>query len=139
MHITAALIFAVVVLGQYDPAVAKLRQHREPFKQSMMPHVGKVVAVTGKLSFGKISDFVWTEDPGAVYVRAINSADIEKAVNLSRQMLGKRIVVTGKLQFDEGVVPKNPDGSVRTDLARIPEHFYIDIAEARIRTAGHER
>jgi hypothetical protein len=139
MQSAVALILAATVFSEYDPAVARLRANQDAFKKKMMPHVGKVVTVTGQLSVGKISNFVWTDDPGAVYVRSTKTADIEKAVQLSRQMHGKRISVTGKLQFDEEVVPRNLDGSVRTDVSRIEEHFYIDIAEAAIRAAGRER
>jgi hypothetical protein len=139
MQSAATLILATAVFSQFNPAAAKLQDNRKTFKQQMMPYVGTVVTVTGQLAVGKISDFVWTDDPGAVYVRATKTADVKKEDELSRQMTGKRIAVTGKLQFAEEVVPRNPDGSVRTDVTRISEHFYIDIADATIRAAGYER
>ena len=135
----AAFIVVASVFSQFNPAAAKLNDNREAFKRKMMPYVGKVVTVTGRLSVGKISDFVYTDDPGAVYVRSTKSGDVKKEDELSNQMGGKRIAVTGKLQFFEEVVPKNPDGSVRTNVSIIEEHFYIDIADATIRAAGHER
>jgi hypothetical protein len=139
MQGTVALILAATVFSQYNPAAAKLNDNHEAFKRKMMPYVGKTVTVTGHLSVGKISDFVWTDDPGAVYVLATKSDDIKKQDELSRQMGKGRIAVTGKLQFAEKVVPKNPDGSVRTDVSIIKEHFYIDIADATIRPVGRER
>lgn len=139
MQGTAALILATAMFSQYNPAAAKLDDNREVFKRKMMPYVGKVVTVTGTLSVGKISDFVRTDDPGAVYVRAIESENVKNVVELHRQMVKKRIAVTGKLQFAEEDVPKNPDGSVRTNVSRIEEHFYIDIVDATIRAVGRER
>ena len=139
MNGAAALILAMALIGEENPAAIALNRNHEAFKQKMMPHVGKVVTVVGQLSVGKMSEFVYTDDPGAVYLRATKPADIKKEDELYDQMHGKRIAVTGKLQFAKEVVPKNPDGSVRTDVSRIPEHFYIDIADATFRIAGRER
>jgi hypothetical protein len=107
MQGTVALILATAALGQYNPAAAKLHENREVFKRQMMPDVGKVVTVTGKLSLGKISHFVWMDDPGAVYIRATKPEEFKKEREIVRQMDGKRVTVTGKLQFAE-VVPKIP-------------------------------
>ena len=68
----AVIILAASVLAEFSPTAAALHKNQEAFKQKMMPSVGKVVTVTGKLSVGKISDFVYTDDPGAVYIRAPN-------------------------------------------------------------------
>ena len=137
MRILPLIVAGVAIFGQSQPS--KLSDQRDAFKKKMMPSVGKVVTVTGELSVGKISEFVGTDDGGAVYIRTPKSTDIQKGEELYRQFHRKRIAVTGKLQFADEVVPKNPDGSIRTDVTRIPEHFYMDIADAAIRPAGHER
>ena len=139
MNTAVAFFLAATVFGEDNPAAIKLHNTREAFQRKMMPYVGKVVTVTGYLAVGKISDFVYTDDPGAVYVRGTKPGDYKKEEELSREMSGKRIAVTGKLRFAERLVPRNPDGSVRTDVTQIEEHFYIDIADATIRAVSRER
>jgi hypothetical protein len=129
------MILAMAILAEENPAAAALNRNKEAFKRKMTPYIGKEVTVTGKLSVGKVSDFIWTDDPGAVYVRACKTEDIKTENELSR-MLGKRLVVTGVLRFREADPPQPPD---QQPAGLVPEHFYVDIATAWIRTTAAER
>lgn len=132
MQAAVLLIVAVAILGEENPAAAALNRNHEAFKQKMMPLVGKEVTVRGVLSVGKVSEFIYTDDPGAVYVKLLKTEDIKKSNELSR-MVGKRLAVTGKLRFREDIPSPSPD------IAAIREHFFIDIGEAAIRTIGQDR
>jgi hypothetical protein len=101
-------------------------------KQKMRPWVGKNVTLTGTLHSGKIAEFVAIDDGGSVHLKAATAEGIAKKVELGR-LIGKRVSVTGTLQYSENTPPLRPD------VSGIPEHFYIDIAQATIRKAGQER
>jgi hypothetical protein len=103
---------------------------REAFKRKMMPSVGKEVTVTGKLWTGKISEFIGTDDGGLVFIRATKSADVWRETELAKSSIGKALKMTGTLRFS----PERPPS--RPDVSGIDEHFYIDITEAIIRSAG---
>jgi hypothetical protein len=108
------------------------KDKRDAFMRKMMPQVGKVVTVAGKLQMYKLSEAVETDDGGVVHVMSLTPKAIGKSNDL-HALLGKRVSVTGKLQYRE-------QGPFRGPLvARMPEHFYIDITDAIIRTAGEER
>jgi hypothetical protein len=81
------------------------------------------------------SDFIWTDDSGVVYVKPVKTEDIKKENELSR-MLGKRLAVTGVLQFRESDPPQPPGEPIG---GLVQEHFFIDISKATIRPAGVER
>jgi hypothetical protein len=135
MNGVASLIVLTAILGEYNPAAAALNRNQEAFKQKMTPYIGKEVTVVGILSVGKLSDFIRTDDPGAVYVKPVKTEDIKKQNDLSR-MIGKRLAVTGVLLFRKSDPPQPPD---QLPVGLVYEHFYIDISQATIRPAGVER
>src|SRR6476659_8600351 len=102
MQAAALLIVSMAILSEENPAAIALHRNHEAFKQKMMPLVGKEVTVSGVLSVGKESEFIYTDDPGAVYVKPLKTEDIKKSNELSR-MVGKRLAVTGKLRFREHI------------------------------------
>jgi len=135
MQVVALLIVSVAILGEENLAAAALHRNQEAFKKKMTPYIGKEVTVIGVLSVGKESNFVWTDDPGAVYVKSLRTEDIKKASELAR-MLGKRLAVTGVLRFRESDPPQPPG---QLPIGLVYEHFYIDIAKAKIRTTSVDR
>jgi hypothetical protein len=125
------VLWSTVVVAVLATAVNadERRDKRAVFKRKMMPSVGKQVTVTGELSIGKISEFIFTDDGGDVYVRATKASDVWREDNLAKS-IGKRLAVTGTLKFSPEQPPLDPG------VSRVAEHFYIDIAEAKIRAAG---
>src|SRR5437016_1750776 len=119
MKILAALIVAASLCSQVQ--ADEIDDKRAAFKRKMMPKVGKIVTIAGRLELGKGPDYIQTEDGGQVW---LDSSDVNETNRLSRH-IGKRFTVTGTLQFYKYVPPpKSPDGSVS---GVPPEHFFMDI------------
>src|SRR5438045_7776636 len=123
MQAAALLIVSVTILGDENLAAAALHRNQQAFKQKMTPYIGKEVTVIGVLNVGKESDFIRTDDPGAVYVKAVKTEDIKKENELSR-MLGKSLAVNGVVSFRESE-PPHPPGQLRVGL--VEEHCLIEI------------
>jgi hypothetical protein len=136
MHKMLPILIAIVVSG----STLTKESERQAFKKKMIPRLGRVVTIVGSLEDdGKVGEFLKTDDGGHVHFQASNSAARARRDELYRLMSGKRVSVTATLQFAEATIFKNPDGSIRSDVSGITEHFYINIAEATIHPAARER
>lgn len=94
------------------------------FKQRMMPRVGTRMTIRGRLTSGKLGDWISFQGWGA-YIVAVHDADIGR-LNTISPMLQRQVQVTGILRYSPG----SPSGS--NSVASVPEHFYFDIAETNI-------
>lgn len=94
------------------------------FKRKMMPKVGRRIAIAGVLSSAKLGWIVRFDDWG-VYIYAVQTSDASK-MNAFAPFEGQAIKVTGTLRHSAG------SGSTRSDEASVPEHFFFDLADARV-------
>jgi hypothetical protein len=98
----------------------------ESFKREMMPQVGQKTTVVGVLKAGKLGFWIDYKHWG-VYIYAAKDHDLEKMNELDR-FFDHTVEVTGTLQyFPEPPAPKSDIAE-----ARPPEHFYFDVAEAKV-------
>ncbi len=136
MSVKGRTIIAALLLAAC--AVAASAQHRdsrfESFKREMMPQVGKKITVVGVLQFAKLGWLVAFKDWG-VYIYAVRGSDISK-MNALNRFAEQSVEVTATLRyFPEPTRPK----SDRIIEAVPPEHFYFDIAEARVTGLNGQR
>ena len=128
MLIKVGSIIAVLIFSTYS--IATNAQNRasgfDNFKREMMPQVGKKITVVGVLNPGKLGWFVAFKDWG-VYIRSIKGSDIPKTNDLNH-FEGQTVEVTGTLRY----FPKPPPPKSDRIEAIAPEHFYFDVAEARV-------
>ena len=103
------------------------------FKRRMMPKVGRKVAVVGVLGSAKLGWIVTTES-GGVYVYAVREADATRMKALEG-LSGQRVKVVGTLRYSAGSTPAQ---GVEAE-ASVPEHFFFDVAEARVVGLGRPR
>jgi len=96
------------------------------FKQEFMPQVGKKITVEGTLESAKLGWLVSFKGWG-IYIHANRSADIAK-MNLLNKFSENEVSVTGTLQYFPE--PKVPPGDLHVAVA--PEHFFFDVAEAKV-------
>jgi len=96
------------------------------FKQEFMPQVGKKITVEGTLESAKLGWLVSFRGWG-IYIHANRSADIAK-MNLLNKFSENEVSVTGTLQYFPE--PKVPPGDLHVAVA--PEHFFFDVAEAKV-------
>ena len=96
------------------------------FKQEFMPQVGKKITVEGTLESAKLGWLISFKGWG-IYIHANRSADIAK-MNLLNKFSESEVSVTGTLQYFPE--PKVPPGDLH--VAMSPEHFFFDIAEAKV-------
>jgi len=94
------------------------------FKRKMMPRVGRKIAIAGVLSSAKLGWIVRFEHWG-VYIYAVGTDDASK-MNAFAPFEGQTIKVSGTLRHSAG------SGSTRSDEASIPEHFFFDLADAKV-------
>jgi len=94
------------------------------FKRKIMPKVGRKIAIAGVLSAAKLGWIVRFDDWG-VYMYAVQTKDTSK-MNVFAPFEGQTIKVAGTLRHSAG------SGSTRSDEAIVPEHFYFDLADARV-------
>ena len=94
------------------------------FKRQLMPKVGRKIAIAGVLSSAKLGWIVRFNNWG-VYIYAVGTDDASK-MNAFAPFEGQAIKVTGTLRHSTGA------GSTRSDEATVPEHFYFDLAEAKV-------
>jgi hypothetical protein len=98
----------------------------EIFKREMMPQVGQKTTVVGVMKLGKLGS--WVDFKGwGVYIKATKDHDIAKMNELD-QFLDHTVEVTGTLQYS----PEPPAPKTDVIEARAPEHFYFDVAEAKV-------
>jgi hypothetical protein len=128
MLIKVSSIIAALILSMY--AIAACAQNRdssfENFKRGMIPQVGKKITVVGVLKSAKLGWLVAFKGRG-VYIYPVKDSDISKMNDLNR-FDGHTVQVTGTLRYYPEPPPPKPD---RVE-AIPPEHFYFDIAEARV-------
>lgn len=101
------------------------------FKREMMPKVDKKVTVVGRLTAAKLGWLIAFKKWG-VYIYTVNNSDDHKMRDLSRYE-GYRVEVTGTLRYRQG------SDSEGTDVAAVPEHFFFDIAEAKVKKSSRAR
>lgn len=110
-------------------------QGRDPgfarFKRKMLPKVGKKVTVVGTLASGKLG-WVVTFKKRGIYIYAVKDSDNPKMGDLNRYV-GQTVEVTGTLHYNEG------SAMARPDVAAVPEHFFLDVAEARVTVSSPGR
>jgi len=118
-------IGALVLLPTMIAAATKCRSSDFAcFKRKLMPKVGRKTTVVGALSSAKLGWIVRFDDWG-VYIYAVQTNDAAK-MNDFAPFEGQTIKVTGTLRHSAG------SGSTRSDEAIVPEHFYFDLADARV-------
>src|SRR6266567_603979 len=117
----AALVLSTTVIA----AGTKCRSSDfQCFKRRMMPKVGRKITVVGVLASAKLGWIVTFEHWG-VYIYAAQGADDSKMKALD-SFNGQTIKATGTLRYSPG------SRSPRTDVASVPEHFFFDVAEAKV-------
>src|SRR5437667_7037549 len=94
------------------------------FKRKMMPRVGRKIAIAGVLSSAKLG-WIVRFDHWGVYIYAVGTDDTSK-MNAFAPFEGQTIKVSGTLRHSAG------SGSTRSDEASIPEHFFFDLADAKV-------
>src|SRR2546430_6584775 len=94
------------------------------FKRKMMPRVGRKIAIAGVLSSAKLGWIVRFDNWG-LYIYAVQTNDTAK-MNAFAPFEGQTIKLSGTLRHSAG------SGSTRSDAASVPEHFYFDLADARV-------
>lgn len=118
-------IAALILFPSVITAATKCRSSDFPcFKRKMMPRVGRKIIVVGVLSSAKLGWIVRFDNWG-VYIYAVQTDDASKK-NAFAPFEGQTIKVTGTLRHSAG------SGSTRSDEASVPEHFYFDLANARV-------
>ena len=119
-----------VVLALLFPTFVISAQETNPsftdFKKEFMPQVGKKITVEGTLESAKLGWMVSFNGWG-IYIRANRSADTAK-MNLLNKFSEREVSVTGTLQYFPE--PKVPAGDLHVAMA--PEHFFFDVAEAKV-------
>src|SRR5260370_36977562 len=94
------------------------------FKRKMMPEVGHKITVVGVLASAKLGWIVTFESWG-VYIYAVENADATKMNGLD-SFNGQTVKVTATLRYSPG------SPSPRIDVASVPEHFFFDVAKAKV-------
>jgi hypothetical protein len=96
------------------------------FKRKMIPKVGRKITVVGVLASAKLGRIVKFNDWG-VYIYAVQDSDNSKLKTLD-SFDGQTVKVTGILRYSPGSPPPRTDVTV----ASVPEHFFFDVAEAKV-------
>src|SRR2546425_301026 len=118
--ISALILFPTII----DAATKCRSSDFACFKRKMMPKVGHKIIVVGVLSAAKLGWIVRFNNWG-VYVYAVQTDDASKK-NVFAPFEGQTIKVSGTLRYSAG------SSSTRSDEASVPEHFYFDLADARV-------
>jgi hypothetical protein len=105
----------------------------ECFKRRMMPRVGRKVAVVGVLGSAKLGWIVMMKG-GGVYVYAVREVEASRMKALEG-LSGQRVKVLGVLRYSAGSTPARGEEAE----ASVPEHFFFDVAEARVVGLGRPR
>src|SRR5678815_1451417 len=120
----------VAILTLLLPTFLIFAQETNPsftdFKKEFMPQVGKKISIEGTLESAKLGWLVSFKGWG-IYIHATRSADIAK-MNLLNKFSEREVSVTGTLQYFPE--PKVPPGALHVAMA--PEHFFFDVAEAKV-------
>src|SRR6266446_627063 len=121
-------LLAIAALTLFPSAITAATKCRSSdfacFKRKMMPKVGRKITVGGILSSAKLGWIVRFDNWG-VYIYAVQTNEASR-MNAFAPFEGQTIKVTGTLRHSAG------SGSTRSDEAIVPEHFYFDLADARV-------
>ncbi len=121
-------IFTVVALILSTTAIAAGPRCRTSdfacFKRKMMPQVGREITVEGTLASAKLG-WIVAFDQWGVYVYATNASDRDRMKTLDG-FNGQSVKVTGTLRYAAGSLAEG------SEAATVPEHFFFDIAEAKV-------
>ena len=96
----------------------------ECFKRKMMPKVGHKITVAGVLASAKLGWIVRFDNWG-IYIYAVEDSDNSRMKALNSYE-GRTVKVTGTLRYFAG------SSYQRKDAATVPEHFFFDVAEAKV-------
>ena len=99
----------------------------ENFKAEMMPSVNQQVTIIGILKEGKIGLLIPFKE-GYVYIFARKDSDLAKSNALDR-LYCHTVKVTGTLRYHPEPPPPPPS---RIPVVLHPEHFYLDVADAKV-------
>src|SRR5438132_2287156 len=121
-------LVAIAALISFPSVIAAAAKCRSSdfacFKRKMMTKVGRKITVGGILSSAKLGWIVRFDNWG-VYIYAVQTEDASK-MNAFAPFEGQTIKISGTLRHSAG------SGSTRSDEASLPEHFYFDLADARV-------
>ena len=95
------------------------------FKQELMPQVGKTITVEGTLQSAKLGWLVAFNDWG-IYLYPQGGHIRE--MNALNRFNGKNVRITGTLRY----FPEPPKPAGDLAAAMPPEHFFFDVAEAKV-------
>lgn len=96
------------------------------FKRTLEPQVGKTLTVEGTFRTAKLGYIVEFSGWG-IYIYNIKDSDIDKMSGLI-QFEGQTVKATGMLRYAPAPIVSPGNEAV----AIAPEHFYFDVAEAKI-------
>jgi hypothetical protein len=102
------------------------------FKEKTLLQVGKSTSFRGTLKTGKLAEYVATDDGGAVYLMVTRPQDAGALDELLTKLDGKRVMVSGRLQYRKRVPPPEPG------ISAIPEHFFIDVSTLKVEAIGNK-
>lgn len=130
MLIRVKIVMALLVLAAYAVVAAGAQDRHtvfESFKRKMMPQVGKIITVSGVLKPGKLG-WVVAFQGWEIYIKPTRNSDIPKMNSLNR-FEGRTVQVTGTLRYMPAPTPPTES---RVAVAIPPEHFYFEMAEAKV-------
>jgi hypothetical protein len=119
-------VAAFAVLIAWSFSVAAQDPSLAAFKNEFMPQVGKQITVEGILQLGKLGWRVEFKGWG-IYLYAKRDSDMGK-VNALNRFAEQYVTVTGTLRYSPA--PQTPSGPLA--VAVVPEHFFFDVAEAKV-------
>ena len=121
-------LLAIAALILFPSAITAATKCRSSdfacFKRKMIPKVGRKITVGGILSSAKLGWIVRLDNWG-VYIYAVHTNEASK-MNAFAPFEGQSIKISGTLRHSAG------SGSTRSDEASVPEHFYFDLADAKV-------
>src|ERR1043166_3549316 len=124
LSLTAVLLYSVLGTAAQESASSFVE-----FKQELMPQVGKTISVQGVLQSAKLGWLVAFNDFG-IYLYS-SDAKHPGDMNSLNRFSGMSVRVTGTLRYFQQ--PPAPSGDVA--YAVPPEHFFFDVAAAKVTLA----
>ncbi len=129
MHMRFLFVASALCVACLGLQVRAQESRFSKYKRHMMPKVGTRVSLVGILKSGKLGWFL-AADGWGVYIYATHDSDLPKQNELDR-LQDRRVRAIGVLRYHAGSL------SERSDVASIPEHFYLDVAEVRVIGLAH--
>ena len=121
LSLTAVLLYAVLGTTAQESKPSFVE-----FKQELMPQVGKTISVQGVLQSAKLGWLVAFNDFG-IYLYS-SDANHPGDMNALNRFSGMSVRVTGTLRY----FPQPPTTSGDVAYAVPPEHFFFDVAAAKV-------